>query len=272
MSKLSVAAMAMTLAAAAPAHADAVADFKASTTAVVRTATVDLRGYASTENRTVAKAANTLDLTFKASDIGLSVPVTVHLRGTVAGNGRITYTIDDRYSPAVDLGNGQRLSRITGHLDATARWMPAIAPRDVGDVMLRLVGSSNVIAAQTSAGTQTIPVVTLDIVGGGLQPPLDSFVDTGAVVTCSDTVPTSHTFRVTLTDVSRGTGAPVELYRPFAGGVRLPPVIYVPARQRSVNVTAVIEPNFVGTVHLVAAAGGVPRALDLAVHPHRDCH
>jgi hypothetical protein len=269
--KLSLAALAIAL--AAPAFADPIADFKTGTVVATRTVTVNDGGSIwSTSDVAVKKLAGSLDLAIDAVDLGIPVKLVIHLRGSALANGRIAYTIDEVYSPAVDLGNGQKLTRIYGKATAAASWLHGTARPEIGNVNVELVDAGSYLALEIDGRTQTIPILRLDLVGGVVQPPLGTFSDSGARrITCSDAVRTKHTLAVSLTDVARANGAPVELKSPLRSGVRVPSIVMVAAGSRTAYLTAVVEPNFVGTVRVTAAAGGIARSLDLVIHARRDC-
>ncbi len=260
------------LAAARTSHADAVADFTSGTAVRVAAATVDLGDgpRSSSGSAAIAKRSGTLDFTLQASDLGVTLPLTVHLRGSTRGGGWIEYTINDVYSPPVKLGDGHSVSSVTGHLYMLALPLPGRASHEVGNVRLLIAGASNLIA-YGDWGKVPIEITKLDLLGGVAQPPLDSFVDPTRLVICSNKVASAHTFALSLVNVAKATGAAIELKTPRDAGVRLPSGIVVPAGRRSATVTARIEPNFVGRVRLTAAAGGVARSLDLVVHPLGDC-
>jgi hypothetical protein len=266
LTKPSAAALAVALVASAHlAHADPITDFRAGTTVHVRLATMDSR---TTGDVRLAKRAGTLDFDLAATDVGLAVPVTLHFRGAVTGT-RIVYTIDDRFSPAVDVGNQQRLSRVTGRFVVEASRIPGAQNQRDGSVRLLSVDGSGYLEAFGDWGTRRIALTELDLIGG-LARPLASFTNpTGRV--CSDRVRTKRLLSVTLATDVPPTETIIDLASRPRGGVYLPSVVLIPPRQRTAPVEAFIDPDFVGTVHLTAASGGVTRTLDLVVHPHGAC-
>ncbi len=270
-SKYSAAAVAVALVAAARlAHADPVADFKSGTTVTVRLTTADAGGGPRTNPGVqVAKAAGRLDFELQAADLGIDIPITLHLRGASVGSGRILYTIDDSYSPAVDLGNRQLLSRVTGQLLVVATSIPGADNQREGSVRLLSPDSSGYLEAYGSWGTRRISISDVDLIGGVVRP-LVSFVDQRERL-CSDRVRTTRTLTVTLASAAPADGADVDLHSSPRGGVHVPPIAHVPAGRRSAPVTTFIDANFVGVVRVSAASGGVTRNLDLVVRPHREC-
>jgi hypothetical protein len=269
LTKFSAAALAVAFVASAHvAHADPIADFRAGTAVHVRLATMDYgTGPRTNGNVRLAKRAGSLDFDLAARDVGLAIPVTLHFRGSVIG-GQIVYTIDDRFSPAVDVGNKQRLSRVTGRFVVAASLIPGAQNQRDGSVRLLSVDGSGYLDAFGDWGTRRIALTELDLIGG-VPRPLTSFTNSGGRV-CSDRVRTKHMLSVTLA-AEAATSTIVDLASWPRGGVLLPSVVLVPAHRRSAPVEAFIDPDFVGTVHLTAASGGVTRSLELVVHPHRDC-
>ena len=257
---------------ARPAHADAVADFKTGTTVVLRAASVDLgKGeLSSSGSGPIRKSAGTLDFSVEASDLGVPLPITIRLRGSSLGGGWILYTVDESYSPTLDLGGGHSLSRVTGRVYAIGNPLPGTNREQLGNVKLTLAASSY-LDARGDWGTLRIAIKQLELIGGVPQPSLDAFADTGGLICSDDRVATEHAFSVSLSGVAQANGATVQLVSPRADGVRLPSALIVPAGHRSNRIGARIAPGFVGTVRLSAAAGGVTRSLEVSVHPHGDC-
>jgi hypothetical protein len=259
----------LTLVAALPAHADPITDFKNGTSIYLRTATVSIGGNTgrSVDAVLIHKTAGTLDLTFKASDLGLPVPVTVRARGAVVRS-RIVFTIDETYSPRVDLGGGQYLTRIAGQLTATPSWDPGAPSADQGNVQLDLLDSSTVTAYGTW-GTQRISIIDTHFAAGVVQPGLATFAPVTARV-CSDRGATMQAFTVRLAAPARTGGAPVEL-QSAGPGIRVPRFVIVPSGKQSLTLQAKVAAGFAGTVRLVAASGGAKQPIDVVVHTHSDC-
>ena len=138
-------------AAASPTRADVLADFSSGATVTVGSATVDLGTGPRTSSgtRAVRKLPDSLDVTLSAADLGLALPITVHLRGALLRDGHIEYTIDDRYDPGVDLGAGERLQQLTGRLIMMATPVPGLATHADGNAWLRLVGPGSLDATGT---------------------------------------------------------------------------------------------------------------------------
>jgi hypothetical protein len=260
------------LAAAGTAHATPVDDFKAGTAVVVETATVDVGGgpRTSTEGRVIAKQGGTFDFALQASDLGVELPITINLRGTALADGRLQLDIDNTYSPAIDLGGGQSLSRVTGRIVMRALPVPGGELHDVGNARLQLAAASRLVAHGTW-GSVTIAIAKLLLIGGVPQPPLDRFTNPSSSLTCSGGVATYHLLAVSLTGLATASGAAVELKGPTGAGVRVPGIVVVRPNRQAASVTARIEPSFVGRVRLTAAAGGVSRSLDVDVRPSSDC-
>ncbi len=154
-------------AAASPTRADVLADFRAGTTVTVGSATVDLGTGPRTSSGTrgLRKTPDSLDVTLSAADLGLALPITVHLRGTLLRDGHLEYTIDDRYDPGVDLGGGERLQQLTGRLVMMATPVPGLATHADGNAWLRLVGPGALDATGTW-GTMRVAVDRLELFGG----------------------------------------------------------------------------------------------------------
>ena len=260
------------LATARTTHADAVADFKTGTAVALTSATVDLTGgsRASSGSRVIEKRGGSLDFDIQASDLGVSLPITLHLRGRVLGGGSIAFDIDQAYSPRIELGGGHWLSRVTGRLYMLALPLPGTAKHSVGNVRLQIARASSVTAYGDWA-SMVIAIRRLDLLGGVAQPELDGFWDPNRTLLCSSKVAAKRTLSLSLADVATANGAVVQLKNPRDAGVRVPSGVRVRAGRRSATVTARIEPNFVGTVRLTAAAGGVARSIDVVVHPQADC-
>jgi len=262
----------LVIAAAGAAHATPRDDFQAGTAVMVVSSTVDVGNGPRTSSGSgvIAKQGGTFDFALRASDLGVELPITINLRGTALANGWIQFDIDNTFSPPVDLGGDQTLSRVTGRLTMRALSLPGSQRHDVGNVRLQLTGASNLIAHGTW-GTVTIAIDSLHLRGGIPQPPLDGFINPSTSPICSNRVPTYHTLSVSLTGLASATGAAVQLDEPDSAGVRLAPIVLVRPGQRTANVTARIEPGFVGRVRLTAAAGGISRSLDVDVRPYGTC-
>lgn len=260
--------LAVALAMARPGHADPVSDFKNGTALMLHKATVSL---GETPRVTTAipirKAGGTLDFTLNAADFGLPGSVAIRLRGAVTRGGQLLFTVDNRYSPAIDLGGGLALSRITGVLNARAAWLPGDVSTGFGNVRLTFHDSSYFIA-HGNWGSRTIKLTSTDVIGGLSQPPIEAFTTSSLV--CSDAVPTMLPLTVRLTGAARLGAAPIALESP-SHEIRLPRIAGVPTGQRSTIVRAKIPANFVGPVRFVAAGSGVTRTLDVVIRPRRDC-
>lgn len=261
----------LAVAAAAPARADLIADFRAGDAIALHAATVDPGGGPrhATRGRPQPKAVGSLDVALPASALGVALPITLHLRGAVLPDGRVEYTLDERFAPAIELGGGLTLTQVTGRLVLRARSLPGTAVHDVGNVRL-LLDEPGALTAHGTWGQLAIAVGAFELVGGLAQPSLAGFADPGAAPPCSDRVVTRRTLEVTLTDAARGSGAVVALSTPRAG-VHLPGAVVVRPGRRTATVDAVIEPGFVGTVRLAAAAAGTVHLLALVVRPAVDC-
>ena len=253
------------------AHADAIGDFRRGTTVTLALTTVDLGGGPrSNDWHQVTKPAGSLDFALTGTDLGLGVPVTMQLRAAPQSNGRIVYTIDNSFSPGIDIGNRQKLRRVTGRLVVAASRVPGAADHQYGNTRLETVDGTGYLDAYGDWGTRRIAIKQLDLLGGIPDSRLASFVDPGGTL-CSDRVRTTRTFVVTLDAAAPVTGTLVDLTSAMTSGVRLPNKVFVRPGQRTTSVDAFVDANFTGTTHLVAAAGGVTRTLDLVVRPHRDC-
>ena len=273
LTRLAPAAIAVALLAAArPARADAVTDFKNGTQVWLRTGTAEMNGDGgrTTGDALITKTGGTLDFTLRASDLGMPVSVSIRLRGASLGGGHVLYTFDDIYTPPISIGGGQVVSRLTGQVNAVITRLPGTAPPRIGNARLTLSGASYILAYGTW-GTRTISIPQLDLIGGLPQPGLDAFVDNGERLVCSDTVETTQPLAVWLEDPAPIGGAVVELEHPFLGGARVQQSIIVREGRRSANVPVRVAPNFVGTVRVAAAASGIARNIDLSIRPRSEC-
>ena len=257
------------LLAAATAHADPVADFRAGTTLVVRVATIDLGGSRTNTNIILSKQAGTLDFDLRAADLGVKAAITVHLRGVSLGGGTIRYAAKQTYSPAIDLGGGHWVSSVSGSFDVHALPMPGTSGTQQGNVRLVNVGEGSVVATG-DWGALTTPITHLDLTGGVPQPALEKLVLQSSALVCSDRVATKRAVTLTLAGPAQSNGATV-LLESSGSGLRVPSGFSVPKGKPSISFDAIVEPNFVGTVQLKAAAGGVTRSLEIAIHSHGDC-
>lgn len=260
------------LATAGAAHATPVDDFKTGTAVLVESATVDVGNGPRTTSGSglITKQGGTFMFALRAADLGVELPITIHLRGSVTTGGWIQLDVDNAYSPPIDLGGGHRLSRVTGRLTMRALPRDGSERHEVGNVRLQLAAASSLVA-HGDWGSVTIAINKLQLLGGVPQPPLTSFANPSTALICSSGVPTYHTLAVGLIDVATASGASVELDSPQGAGVRVPNAIVVRPGYRTASVRARIEPNFVGTVRLTASAGGIARSLDVTVHPSGDC-
>jgi hypothetical protein len=260
------------LAAAPAAHADPVADFETGTAAFVETATVDLGNgpRTSTGSGALTKRERSLDLVVKASDFGVELPISLHLRGTSLRDGTIQYVVEESYEPAVKLGAGHSLKGVSGRMVMRAVPLQGTERPAVGNIRLILAKASSLVA-RTDLGEVAIAIDQLAIQGGVVQPPLADLKDATGTSICSDRVATYHDFTVALADLATASSAVVDLGVPRGAGVHVPIGVGVRAGRQSATVTARIDPDFVGRVRLTAAAGGVERALDIAVRPSGEC-
>ena len=253
------------------AGADPIADFKAGTAVRVATAIAEVGdGTRTSSSVAITKPAGTFDFTLDAVDLGVKLPIALHLHGKDVGGGWIEYTVDEVYKPEIDLGEGHWVSGVTGRLYLRASPLPGSLKHDVGNVRLQIARASSV-TAHGDWGQLTIAIAKLDLFGGIKQPPLESFFDPSKTRICSGKEATKLALVVSLTDAAKATGASVELRGPSGAGVGLPGGIAVAAGKQSAIVTARIQPNFVGTVRLTASAGGIARPLDVVVYPSGDC-
>ena len=247
--------------------ANPVDDYKASTALWLRTATVVREGSRTETDATLRKAAGSLDFTLRAADLGFPSTQALQLRGAIMTGSQLLFTVDQRYSPALALGNGVTLSRITAQLNGQASWLPGVVASTKGNVRLALHSSSYVVV-QGNFGTQTIALVNTELVGGIVQPALASI--TPPVLVCSDTHDKLVPLTVQLGGPARGRFAPVELTS-IGGALRLPHVVGVKAGVRTAIALGMIKANFVGRARVVASAGGVSKALDVVVRRRQDC-
>lgn len=262
----------LVVATAATAEADAVADFRAGRAVAVDAATVDLGNgpRSSTGTAALVKTTGSLDVTLAAADLGIALPITLRLRGSTPSPGRIEFTINQAFSPAVDLGGGQALKQITGRLVLSASPQPGGFAQTIGNARLRLAAPGRLTATGTF-GTMAIAVEQLELVGGIRQPAFTGFRDPSRTTICSDRVRTSRTLEVGLASNALGTGAAVELHSANRAGVAVPSAVVVRPGRRTGTVTVQIAPNFVGTVRLTASAGAVVRSLALTINPRSVC-
>lgn len=252
------------------AHADPVADFQAGAAVRLERATVDLGNgpRSSSGSDVIGRRAGALDLTLEAAHLGVDLPIALHLRGTALGGGVIEYAVDEAYAPAVELGAGQTLAGVTGHLYLRAVPLGGGEAHEVGNVRLRIARASALVA-HGSFGSLTIPVTELDVQGGIPQPPLHAF-DAGATI-CAARTATDHVLTVALIGDATASGAWVALRGPRGAAVRMPAAVLVRAGARTAAVPVRVDAGYSGTVRLTASAGGVRRALDLVVHPRSAC-
>ena len=258
------------LAAARTGHADAAKDFSTGSSVVVDVGTVVIGSpRTSSGSRVLAKARDSLDFTLRAEDIGLKLPVTIHFRGRSLGGGWVEYEIDDRYEKPIDLGKGHYLSRIAGHVYMRAHAIRGREKQTLGNTRLAIAGTSYV-TAYGDWGEYSVPITRLALRGGVPQPALQKLALGGGLV-CSGKETTHYPFAISLAGEATASGAYVELTVPRGAGLHLPPGIVILPGKQSALVDAYIQPEYVGTAHVTAAAGGVVQSLDVVVHPSGDC-
>jgi len=262
----------LVMASAAVAHATPNDDFRLGTVVRVESATVDTGNGArtSTGSSRITKSGGSLDFTMRAADFGVELPITVDLRGYVLANGKIAFDINNSYSPGVDLGGGQILSRVVGRITMRALPVLGIEPQTIGNVRLELAADSQLVA-YGSWGSTTIAIGQLYLLGGVPQPTLSTFTDPSTTRICSGRMPVYRQLRVLLTGTASATGASVELDELTDAGVHVPPTVVVRRGARTADLRARIEPGYIGRVRLTAAAGGITRALDIDVRPAIEC-
>jgi hypothetical protein len=259
------------LVAAAPAHADPLSDFKAGTSVRIDKATLVLASTGASRTsigHTIPKTAGSLDFTINANQLGYPVNVPMLVRCTAMPGSKAYCLVDQRFTPIRDVGGGVKVSRISGQLNALASWYPGDVATTRGNVRLAFHDTSFLVAEGTF-GIRTVQVKKgTALLGGIIQPTLSTFTTTATV--CSSTVEKRHPFTVRLVGPARTVSAPVELESP-ARGVHLPRIVLVGRNKRETTVYARIDRNFVGTVRLVAAAGGVVRPLAVVVRRREEC-
>lgn len=260
------------MASAAVAHATPNDDFRLGTAVQVESATVDAGDGArsSTGSSRLGKSGGALDVTLRAADLGVALPISINLRGSLMTNGRIRFDISNLYSPAIDLGGGQTLSRVTGTIIMRALPVLGVEPHSIGNVRLELAGTSSLVA-YGNFGSRTISIDRLYLLGGVPQPALSTFSDPSTTKICSGRAPVYRQLRVLLAASASATGASVELDELADAGVHVPPAVVVRPGQRTAYLRARIEPGYVGRVRLTAAAAGVTRYVDLDVRPAIEC-
>jgi hypothetical protein len=131
------------------AGADAIDDFATGAVVRVERATVDLgngpRG--STGTGELRKRADSLDLTINAADLGVALPIALHLRGTRLDDGLLRYEIDERFESRIDLGGGHVLVGVSGRLLVRAQPLAGRDRPTVGNVRLVLAESGQAVRA-----------------------------------------------------------------------------------------------------------------------------
>jgi hypothetical protein len=260
------------LCATSPAHADPISDFRFGTTLYLRSATANLEG-----NRTatggipLSKPANTLNFNVTAASIGLSLPITLHLTGTPVGGDLVRYTFNETFSPAIDIdGHGHLLTSATGNVYAKFSAVPGLQTA-IGNVLIESVPGISFINATGDWGTKTIFIEGASFYGGFLPATLKSFVQSDWDPVCSDTVPVQVPLAVNLNNPAPPTGQWVFLTSAYHLGLSVPAIVVISPGKTSKVFNATVAPNFHGTVHLTAAAGGGQGTLDVEVGLHHDC-
>lgn len=254
------------------AGADAIDDFATGAVVRVERATVDLgngpRG--STGTGELRKRADSLDLTINAADLGVALPIALHLRGTRLDDGLLRYEIDERFESRIDLGGGHVLVGVSGRLLVRAQPLAGRDRPTVGNVRLVLAESGKLFA-HTDLGEVPIAVDALSIQGGLRQPPLAGFRDPSDAMVCSDRQPVTRLLEVTLAAPATATTALVALTGERGSGVHVPGGVGVARGSAIARVPVRIDPDYVGRVRLTAAAGGEVQELVLDVHPADAC-
>jgi hypothetical protein len=267
------------LVASATAHADPLTDFSIGTNVYVRNGSATVAGYThSVSGIALTKPTNTLSFSVNANAIGVPLPITLALTGTDMGNGNVTFTFDQSYAGVgLPLVDGLHLTRATGTIYAVASYIPGNTgpfcngAACLGDVYLDIVSPLSTIHATGDFGDQYISIDYAQVIGGVQPPHLQSFYYPGGAPICSQPTATTVPLTVRLASPAPSTGTQVLLHSAYANGVTLPVLQEVASGKDSTTVAATIQPNFYGTVHLAAAAGGAESFLDIDVLHQHDC-
>jgi hypothetical protein len=257
--------VAAVLCAASPALADPFGAFRSGTTVRLRNATASTdANRRSTGGVSLTKAAGTLDFDVAASDLGIPLPITAHLRGEPIGDALVSYSFS--WSGSLVLDRAHTLTGLTGAL--YARFAPVPGTRaSVGNVEMDVLPIVSTITATGNWGRTVVSVEEASLDGGYPTVPLARYARTESSTICSS--PRSST---TLSlSIEIGAAAPASGEWVFVKsanhrGLALPTVVFVPAGKRSATFRGTIAPSFAGTVHTIARAGGRTLTLDLAVN------
>jgi hypothetical protein len=253
-------------------HADPISDFSFGTTLYLRSATANLDGHrTATGGIPLSKPANTLNFNVTAASIGLSWPITLHLTGVPIGGNLVRYTFSETFSPAIDIdGHGHMLTAATGNFFAKFSTVPGLQTA-IGNVLIDTVPGLNFVNATGDWGTKTIFIEDASFYGGFLPATLKTFVQSDWDPVCSDVTPVQVPLAVNLNNPAPPTGQWVFLNSAYHLGLAVPAIVVISPGKTSKVFNATVAPNFHGTVHLTAAAGGGMGTLDVEVGIHQDC-
>ena len=227
----------------------------------------------------IPKPAGALSFTVDVADLGVDLPIEVHLEGKSRGGGLIEFTFDDAY-PEVDItGRGDMLlTRATGSVLvrlATMRGADAPTCHGIdcgGNVYVNVVSGS--ATAYGSWGSTTFTIDEAFGVGGVPRPRLGQLTPppptrnsqgTYTLPLCSSSTPTIARFGIWLGAPAPEGGARIDVTTPSPSTLRLA------AGARSTVVGVKVPASFVGTLRVTAAAGGSVQSHDLVVRPASEC-
>ena len=268
------------------AHADAAHDFKNGTSLYIKYASAHFDDEFSNEAAVLAsKPAGTLDFALPASAIGVQLPITLNLHGTILSSNRVQFTFNDSFGSGVDItGAGDMLTSADGTVVVQTTLMPgADGPQCdhtscIGDVYLDL--ESGTVNAHGTFGNKVITIDEAFGIGGvprakikGVFPPPPAEDAHGAydLPFCTSSVKQHAPFLVELETPAPTGGTRVDFSWPAGGGVAFPNTVIVPGGKDAVTVDMTVGANFVGTVHVTAAAGGAGASTDFTVAPASAC-
>jgi hypothetical protein len=263
MHRVRVLGVAVGLCASSAALADPIDAFKSGTTLRLRFAKVQADHHRwAASGISLIKAADTLDLDLRATDLGVPLPTTIHLRGDLIGNGIVVYSFT--WSGIIPVDRERTLTDATGAL--FARVSAAPGDRSTGTVAVDVLPSLSTITLTGNWGKTLVTVEQTSLDGGFPPAPLARYARTESAAICSSPrSPVSLPLYVEIDGVAPPWGQWVFLKSSDHPGLALPAIVPIPAGKRSNVFHGTIAPSFAGTVHTIAQASGREVSLDLHV-------
>jgi hypothetical protein len=233
-------------------------------------------------NVPIRKRAGTLDVELSARELGIDYDATIALRGRSLGAGRVEWTFDHRFTPALDLG-GIRVGQVTGTLIGRIQPRYGTTPSDAlpssysvnlesapgGSIVIRGEARYEVLGITGWHGFErTVDRFSFRVASGKPQPQLSSV----QMLLPRDGICSSWGDRpvmgaAVLAGTAPAGGTWIDVFTSVPS--RFPHQrVLVPAGSRLATFRLTVPRAFSGTIMVGAASGGARQGAELRV---KDC-